>query len=253
MNHKIKLSNNVKYIKFATNNANGMIQFSNIQLEEGDIATSYEPYKETNATIYLNSPLLQGDKIEVVDGKLCHYHKMGKVVLDGDEYWVEYSNKDTSMNFRIATITNIAFCNGSSEIANIISNNFNARSLNHIADYNIEGVAVGTTSKITISIDKTKLSTTDVNGFKQWLSENPTTLIYELAEPYYEDITPLQSSFVISTVSEGDMEIITDLPIKSNITYLTNITSAVLMEQQLDELDNGTESLTNIVEDKINE
>ena len=49
------------------------------------------------------------------------------------------------------------------------------------------------------------------------------------------------------------MEIITDLPIKSNITYLTNITSAVLMEQQLDELDNSTESLTNIVEDEINE
>ena len=49
------------------------------------------------------------------------------------------------------------------------------------------------------------------------------------------------------------MEILTDLPIKSNITYLTNIASAVLMEQQLDELDNSTESLTNIVEDEINE
>ena len=30
----------------------------NFQLEEGEVATEYEPYKETRESIYLNSPLL---------------------------------------------------------------------------------------------------------------------------------------------------------------------------------------------------
>ena len=35
----------------------------NIQVEEGDTATSYEPYKEYTKTLYLNSPLLEGSTI----------------------------------------------------------------------------------------------------------------------------------------------------------------------------------------------
>jgi hypothetical protein len=51
----------------------------------------------TVKSVYLNSPLLQGDKLVVVNGKLCHYHKMGKMVLDGSEDWV-YQDATTSCN-----------------------------------------------------------------------------------------------------------------------------------------------------------
>ena len=44
-------------------------------------------YKEDKVEIKLNSPLLEGDTIEVVDGKLCHVHRYGKVVLNGSEDW----------------------------------------------------------------------------------------------------------------------------------------------------------------------
>jgi surface protein len=143
------------------------------QIEEGTIATEYTPYKEYNTSIYLNSPLLQGDKIMVKDNKLCHYHKMGIR---------EYQEGDLD---------------------------------NHITDL--------------------------------------INTIYLLTEPYYEDITPIQSSFVIPTALEGDMEILTNLPIKSNITYMTNITSAVMLERQLDEIDSGTNSLSDILDGEINE
>ena len=246
--------NNVRYFKLTvTNTSNINI---NVQLEEGATATSYEPYKETNATIYLNSPLLKGDRIEVIDGKLCHYHKMGKVVLDGSENWDMHSfsyNQDMLYRFTIV-IDNMA--NG---FKKVISNKFSVNNFNNYDSVNIESINSHPDGNLfNLWILKTRLGIStntleNIANFKQWLSENPTTVVYQLEEPYYEDITPIQSSFVISTVSEGDMEIITDLPIKSNITYLTNITSAVLMEQQLDELDNSTESLTNIVEDEINE
>jgi hypothetical protein len=225
-----------------------MIQFSNIQLEEGDIATSYEPYKETNATIYLNSPLLKGDRIEVVDGKLCHYHKMESIVLNGsEEWWLNVDNTPfvglAASNINcIKNNDNKIYCDTLKPSGNITTNAGNSGlGIYLVGTYNTPNI------RIRLTLNDTK------EGVKQWLQVNPTTVVYELEEPYYEDITPIQSSFVISTVSEGDMEIFTDLPIKSNITYLTNIASAVLMEQQLDELDNGTESLTNIVEDEINE
>jgi hypothetical protein len=44
---------------------------------------TFRDYKEDNRTLYLNSPLLEGDEIVNKDGKLYHYHKMGKVVFDG--------------------------------------------------------------------------------------------------------------------------------------------------------------------------
>ena len=253
-NYIFKTNNQVQYIIISQYSSDGtdmpLDTALNLQIEEGDIATSYEPYKETNATIYLNSPLLKGDRIEVVDGKLCHYHKMGSVVLNGSEHW-DYngvsSNNTTLANFYSNVISKFV------KIPNILSPILNNKLPFSDSLNKIEGIRLGVTTNISININIAKLSTTDVNGLKQWLQNNPITVVYELANPYYEDITPIQSSFVISTVSEGDMEIITDLPIKSNITYLTNITSAVLMEQQLDELDNGTESLTNIVEDEINE
>ena len=32
------------------------------------------------------------------------------------------------------------------------------------------------------------MNSQDLAGFKQWLSENPTTVIYELAEPIIEEL-----------------------------------------------------------------
>ena len=62
------------------------------QIEEGSIATEYEPYKESVKTFYLNSPLLEGDTIEKINGKATHVKRYGTVVLDGSEYWVEHGN-----------------------------------------------------------------------------------------------------------------------------------------------------------------
>ena len=237
-----------EYAKFYCDN----ISYLNVRLEEvSAVSIPYEPYKETNATIYLNSPLLQGDRIEVIDGKLCHYHKMGKVVLDGSENWSDRWENNKGISIYTLTLLDKGVAERKYMCDNLQTpfsgTSLNQNSINNHNQLLCHGQELYS-QNIYISFNANTL-----DDFKQWLSENPTTVIYELAEPYYEDITPIQSSFVISTVSEGDMEIITDLPIKSNITYLTNITSAVLMEQQLDELDNGTESLTNIVEDEINE
>ena len=166
----------------------------NIQLEEGTTATSYEPYHGSSKTVYLNSPLLNGDELLTKDGKLYHYHKMGKVVLDGSENWrVGYQNTNTSQFV-------VPSSNGKGDA--IVYNDKFPFIISTSYDLDIEMYHMNIKSQHVIGISKSKLSTTDVNGFKQWLSENPTTVVYELASPYYEEISSTEDMrFNIATNS----------------------------------------------------
>ena len=208
-------------------------------------------YIEENVEIILNSPLLEGDRIEVVDGKLCHYHKMGKVVLDGSGTISRLTtNSDAKYRFKFK-VTNIKNAISSSDIhtSSLISDKYATTSLNDTW-FNINSIALDTISGITFYHEDTCVKTAE--DFKQWLQVNPITVIYELAEPYYEDITPYQSFIALRTFEECNVQINTALPIKTKITYRTNITSAIVMEQELDTLDSGV-SLSNLIEEEVDE
>jgi hypothetical protein len=198
---------------------------------------------EGNVEIVLNSPLLKGDSIEVVDGKLCHVHKMGSIVLDKN--YKGYIGLSGTLSNTIRFYVSV---NTPKENTHIVSNNF-LSNIGYNTDYTHGFTSAG---EVYIFIKKDRLSTQDVNGFKQWLSENPTTVVYELAEPWYEDITNLQSAPTLKTYLECSMEIDTDLPIDTNVTYRTNLSSVYVMERELDELDNGID-LGDILEGEVNE
>ena len=105
---------------------------------------------------------------------------MGKVVLDGSEDWkAGYQNTNTSQFV-------VPSSNGKGDA--IVYNDKFPFIISASYDLDIEMYHMNITSQHVIGISKSKLSTTDVNGFKQWLSENPTTVVYELAEPWYEPI-----------------------------------------------------------------
>ena len=173
--------NNTKYIRFRIVTTDTSI---NVQLEEGTQATPYEPYYGSSKTVYLNSPLLNGDELLTKDGKLYHYHKMGMVVLDGSEDWKISSNYTVVnyMSMYVATNYNSLDVCDKFKIEDFSEKWVNTECQEEFICYN------NTTNDICIRISQSKLSTTDVNGFKQWLSENPTTVVYELAEPWYEPI-----------------------------------------------------------------
>ena len=200
----------------------------------------FKEYKENSVMINLSSPLLQGDRIEVVDGKLCHYHKMGMVVLDGSENWRYYTAFTNTVRF---AITDFGKRNGNGYCDIVPYIQFSNDDLMHCK---LDG-----SGSFIVWIDKYRLSALDVPVFRQWLQQNPTTVVYELAEPYYEDITPLQSDIVLETYLECNMDIYTDLPIKTNLTYLTNITNTSSIEEEINAINEGTD-LTNLLEDEIN-
>jgi surface protein len=230
----------------------------------------FKEYKENSVMINLSSPLLKGDRIEVVDGKLCHYHKMGKVVLDGsdDEEWINQifetsiNSRDNVFSYKTKNTILDKLPKGGWEsvecmcdvikpttiMVNIyyrIQPNFLAIMLSSIMINSGENGCIIISSNIS-----------NVLNFKQWLSENPITVVYELAEPYYEDITPLQSDIVLETYLECNMDIYTKLPIKANVSYITNVPSLSTLSMRATEMkesDNILANLTNMLDNEINE
>ena len=192
-----------KYIKvgtYATYNDPSV----NFQIEEGTEATTYEPYKESIKTFYLNSPLLKGDTIEDVNGKATHVHKYGKVVLDGsnDEGWVDNATEGDTINghsiYKGVNIYSNGECmcdklpvyNTYNEVENLT--NFVILSSNGTVVVNVKGAST-------------------IGEVKSWLQSNPITLISKLKTPTYETIS--NDSILCDSYVNGHLDVDSVIPI----------------------------------------
>ena len=244
-----------------------------VQIEEGIENTTYEEYNIydgkyevkvtledengviSNETIYLNSPLLKGDKIEMYNGKLCHYHKMGKVVLDGseDEEWEWYTantGEGNTLNQYGVQLTN-HFHDTTYSAPTLYCDKFKSSVITNRYNYNIifthtRGCAV------TLPLDS-KIQ--GVSDFRQWLQANPITVVYELLEPYYEDITPIQNEFIITSIGESSFTIDSGaIPTDGEITYSVNVKLLNDLEESINNNTSSTDTdLSTILDDIINE
>ena len=202
----------------------------------------------------MNSPLLEGDTIEVHNGKLCHVHKMGMVVLDGSENWSIDTNSIIPY-FTLHKNNYLAELQGKN-LGMIYSDNFIG--VRNTYRKNKE-ISIGNNYQFSISVyDMTNANdySDSILTFKKWLQQNPTTVIYELIEPYYEDITPLQSSIILKTFNESSMIINTNLPIETKLSYRTNVPSISTLSNrvvEVSESDNIIQNLIDIIDDEVDE
>ena len=196
----ITIPNNVRYIKL-----NGFLtQKDTFQIEEGDTATTYEPYKEYTKTFYLNSPLLKGDTIEDVNGKATHVHKYGKVVLDGsnDEGWVDNATEgDTINGHSIYKGVNI-YSNGECMCDKLPVYN-SSKEVENLTDFVI------LSSNGTVVVNVKGAST--IGEVKSWLQSNPITLISKLKTPTYETIS--NDSILCDSYVNGHLDVDSIVPI----------------------------------------
>lgn len=161
-----------------------------VQIEEGTIATTYEPYHEKIIPIDLQGNTLAkvGDiKDELTiykNGEIKINKKVGKIVLDGseDEKWsLSATNTSNQSRFTSKIIENKAKRPVSAdEIANIICSHFIKESANDTYKRK-DGIAVHPNESIFLYNNTFKEYTID--QFKTWLSNNPVTVEYELATP----------------------------------------------------------------------
>ena len=174
---------------------NGLPQYDHI---------TYKVYEvEDKLEVELSSPLLEGDRLEIIDGDLYHYHKCGIVDLSTIGGWSELYNDTTDYPYNTPEKKTIGFSSSrivdrkytESEIyfkADSIIAEGKPSSIDFAieADYEHIKPYSSTSTTIGLRVLKSRLVTEDVEGFEAWLKVNPVILTYELRVPYYELVKP---------------------------------------------------------------
>lgn len=185
---------------------NSEVTFNNeiikCQLEEGTTATDYEPYKESIKTLYLNSPLLEGDTIEQSGNDIVHMHKYNTVTFDGsdDEKWSDNGNiENTYFKYIYNSKTD-----AKKKVLTSICDKLPTISTSRLKTGIIENTSTG---KIQIGC-----SITNLDEFKQWLQQNPITVAYELETPTQEIIST-NDNLLLDSYTNGHLDVDSVVPI----------------------------------------
>lgn len=187
------------------------VTLTNIQLEEGSTATTYERYQSSSLTLPEEIVLrgLPNGVCDTYNTKTKEYtQRIGEVVLDGsEERWELAQDRTNTMRFNCYGLDIPYGINGS-----LLKTDKLPYQSPTTGDQ--EGAVMGggnTPKVVSISIMKAKLSSSDIDGFKQWLSQNPITVQYELATPIITkiDLPSLKTyntvTHLSSTVGEGSL------------------------------------------------
>lgn len=173
-----------------------------------------------NETQAWEKPILrEWDSIEKhTDGKYYYHQRSAEVVLNGSENWVISTSLEK-------TNTIFAYINVPKNILNqyLLCNRFAYEKA--LDGYDVEGVRIN--SGVQIRISKSKLSTQDVAGFKQWLQANNVTVVYQLAQEKVYECTNIdlityanETNYVVES---GVLSPKTTLKVHSNISNVVSL------------------------------
>lgn len=192
--------------------------------------------------ILLNEPLRAlpsgvKDKIVKIGGKWHVERNCGEITFDGsdDEKW-SLSVRDNTIRF----INNSKIFASASALSNIC-NRFISTDLAY--DNDIEGFEViggGSPYFSCICINKSKLNSADILGFRNWLQQNPTAVVYELVTPIYEEIIDVELITYLNTTHISNNSAIPCNMKIQNSGYNTIIKPSTLYTVALDTNKNGT-------------
>ena len=104
----------------------------------------------------------------------------------------------------------------------------------------IEGMYTTNDQRIKIKVSKSKLQTPDVNGFKQWLQQNPVTVVYQLAEPVYEEADCDLSKLVLENYENSSLILESNIPVSANIRYSGEVPVVTQAKALSSKVDNTT-------------
>lgn len=145
----------------------------------------------TTTPIELNKIGTYQDYFYKDSGKWYLHKETKKVVLNGSENITNPSNtgySNTILRFNI-TVVDKKYGESGTIVDDILSDNFTCKKLDYDAR-TIESISGHSAEHIVIIfIDKSRLSTGNIQGFKTWLSTNNTSVYYVLETPTNTEIT----------------------------------------------------------------
>lgn len=180
------------YIEDSVYNTEKRFIFSDIQIEEGTVATTYEPYQEDIKEITANiSDGIKGvgEASDVIyintdDNQVYVEQNMGHYVNVGDEAITLHTIRDNTISFNYRF--NVGSLVGKDSNFAFMCNCFSTNS--RCYSYDEEG-CFGTKTGFYGSIAKTKLESPDLEGVKKYVKENFKECFYQLASPNCIKIT----------------------------------------------------------------
>ena len=186
---------NILDCRMVSNSKSGYIRFK-IMITEVE-NEKFEPYYKKKISFNIGEPLRSlpnGVRDEIKGNELIR--RVGKIDLIGEEFWGVYhfenvNDTSTQTTGFFLPINNIKkIYNG----GNLLSDKFGYLASLWDSSADFEGINTDSNNngRLILRILKTKLKTQDINGFKQWLQQNPTAVYYELAEPIITPIEPLE-------------------------------------------------------------
>ena len=182
-----------------------------IQIEEGSVATPYEPHK-SNTLSYNEEVTLRAvgdvkDELNLVTGEFIQ--RISEVVLNGSESYNVSPNATDGYSHFTTQIRDI------SNIPHILCTDRFILGGDAVYEGREEGTYYNGDTWVHFTIATSKLSENTVNGFKEWLSKNPVTILYQLA-------TPISKVIDLTYINENNEEL------SYNYTTMTNSTNIVL-------------------------
>ena len=183
-----KNSSWIRFVQWNVADVNMMIQ-----LEEGTVATDYEPYKETVVEYLLDEPHmgLPNGVEDIIDEEGVLTKNIIKTTLNGGEYWEKLpaQSNDTTVLFQLAKESLIGVNNSLS----CLCDNFPTGTANYVWTSTLTSEAIGVNKygRIQIRVNISRIEGTEVDKFKTWLSNNNLTLFCQLSEPIETQLEPL--------------------------------------------------------------
>lgn len=232
INNDANISRLYTYLDNSDNN-DATITYKNIQLEKGTVATDYEPYEEKNINVDLKGNELcsnlgktTNDELIVENSKAKINKKIKEFTFTGDEEFTKRSDGDgsTTITFNLPIHEDIVELN---TVSNMFSYEQSSTSGNEGM-----GVSIGNNKLVYIQIKRSRLSSIDVAGFKEFLKAKynagtPLKIQCELIEPEVVDLGEIDFDLIenstLTCEEESDMQ----------IDYLT-IDSNIFVQDSLD-------------------
>ena len=187
-----------------------------LQLVEGDTSTPYQPYTEQFAKIALDEPLRGIGEYKDTITKDGVVRKIKRIVFDGseDEKWGLSREHENHINFALVIKGAITVNTGIRTMMDKFKY-FGAIWNSDLLGQDMFGA--------TLRINMPKTLATDLQTFKTWLSQNPLTVDYVLAESVTEPLPESVQAQLSSLHSEnGTTHVFVDsgeVPCGINIEY----------------------------------
>lgn len=219
-NGTVTIKKKVKSLKFVLqSDTDQNAKWTDVMIEYGNKKTDYEPYREPKTVkLSLDQPLRGTGKYKDEITKDGIVRNIKKIVVNGSENWIYRNNNNTYKNtthFHLLLKDAVK----STPVVDSKCNSF-------IDNKTVNSDEVSYTiyfNNLYVKLPKEQFP--DVKTFKTWLSENPVTVEYALAEPIieplpeeFEQILKLNSYYPTTVISTYGGEVDSDV----EVTYVAD-------------------------------